>query len=65
VPVIWRVSSSDGLLEGELRALSAEIQPGAGPGPLLPVRALFEVVGDMRTVEGTFAVRGLLVHERR
>jgi len=65
VPVAWRVWSADGLIEGELEAVSAEIRPGTGPGPLLPVRALFEVVGDLSTVEGEFEVRGLLVHERR
>lgn len=65
VPVAWRIWSTDGLLEAELRALSAEIDAGVGPGPLLPVRALFEVAGEMSTVEGTFEVQGLLVHERR
>lgn len=65
VPVAWGVRSTDGTLEGELEALSAEIQPGAGPGPLLPVRALFEVVGEVSTAQGRFEVRGLLVHERR
>ena len=65
VPVAWRVWSDDGTLEGELEAVSAEIQPGSGPGPLLPVLALFEVAGTVATDEGNFPVRGLLVHERR
>ncbi len=65
VPVAWRIWSSDGLIEGELEAVSAEIRAGTGPGPLLPVRALFEVVGDISTVKGNFPVRGLFVHERR
>jgi hypothetical protein len=65
VPVEWRVRSSDDMLDGELEAVSAELQPGAGPGPLLPVRGLFEVIGELTTVEGTFPVRGILVHERR
>ncbi len=65
IPVAWRVWSSDGLIEGELEAVSADIRAGPGPGPLLPVRALFEVVGDISTTEGTFEVHGLLVHERR
>ncbi len=65
IPVAWRVWSSDGLIEGELEAVSADIRAGRGPGPLLPVRALFEVVGDISTMEGTFEVHGLLVHERR
>ena len=65
VPVAWRVWSSDGLIEGELEAVSADIRAGRGPGPFLPVRALFEVVGDISIVEGNFQVHGLLVHERR
>ncbi len=65
VPVAWRVWSSDGLVEGELEALSAEIQAGDGPGPLLPVRALYEVLGELSTVDGTYPVRGILVHETR
>jgi hypothetical protein len=65
VPVAWRVWSSDEMVEGELEAVSAELQPGTGPGPLLPVRGLFEVVGELSTVEGTFPVRGIVVHERR
>lgn len=65
VPVEWRIWTVDGLVEGELQAVSAEMQSGEGPGPLLPVHALFEVAGEISTVEGTFVVRGLLVHERR
>jgi hypothetical protein len=65
IPVAWLIWSADGLIEGELEAVSAEIQPGPGPGPLLPVRALFEVVGDITTIDGTYSVRGILVHERR
>jgi len=65
VPVAWRVWASDGALEGELRVASADIRAGTGPGPLLPVLALFDVVGDIMTEQGSFAVRGLLVHQRR
>lgn len=65
VPVEWEIRSSDGSMAGELEALSAEIQAGEGPGPLLPVRALYEVVGDLSTSEGSFPVHGILVHERR
>lgn len=64
-PVEWEIWSSDGRIEGELEAVSAEIQPGAGPGPLLPVRALYEVVGSLSTSDGDFRVRGIVVHERR
>lgn len=65
VPVEWLLSSADGLLDGELEAVSAEMQPGTGAGPLLPVRGLFEVVGNLATTEGRFPVRGIVVHERR
>jgi hypothetical protein len=59
---VW---SADGSIEAELEALSAEMQPGEGPGLLLPVRALFEVIGEVSTAEGVFPVHGILVHERR
>lgn len=65
VPVSWRLSSDEGLLTGGLEVVSADIVAGTGPGPLLPVRALYEVVGELGLTEGTFPVRGLLVHERR
>ena len=65
VPASWRVWSNDGTFEAELRAISSDIRPGTGPGPLLPVRALFEVVGEVSTATGDFPVRGLMVHERR
>jgi len=65
VPASWRLRSGDASLDGELHAISSEMQAGEGTGPLLPVRALFEVVGEVSTVEGDFAVHGLVVHERR
>jgi hypothetical protein len=65
VPASWRIWSSDGSVDGELHAVSSDIAPGAGPGPLLPVRALFEVVGRISMDEGDFPLHGLLVHERR
>lgn len=65
VPVEWRFWSPDGGLELVLDAVSSDIRAGEGPGPLLPVRALFEVAGRLETDGGNFEVRGLLVHERR
>lgn len=71
VPVEWRIRAGgtaldDELrLDGELEAVSAEIQAGEGTELLLPVRAIFEVTGEVRTVDGSFPVRGILVHERR
>jgi hypothetical protein len=65
VPVEWRITSVDGSLSGELERVSADIQAGIGPGPLLPVRALYEIEGTVRSFGRTYPVRGLLVHERR
>jgi hypothetical protein len=65
VPVAWRLASADGSLSGELNRVSADIQAGTGRGPLLPVRALYEVEGLMRVAGRTLPVKGLLVHERR
>lgn len=65
VPVAWRISTAGRQLVGELAIVSADIDAGTGPGPLLPVRALYEVAGEV-TIEGRdLPVRGLLVHERR
>ena len=65
VPAEWRVGSDAHTIQGRLEAVSAEIQAGEGPGPLLPVRALYEVEGRLSTQRGDFPVRGLVVHERR
>lgn len=65
VPASWRLWSSDGAVDGELHAVSSDIQAGTASGPLLPVRALFEVVGEISSNEGDFPVHGLFVHERR
>jgi len=65
IPVEWEVRSTDGSIAGSLEAVSAEMQPGEGPGPLLPVRALLEVVGTISTRDGDFPVHGIVVHQRR
>ena len=65
VPVGWRLTAEDGSLSGELERISADIQAGTGGGPLLPVRALYEVAGTVRLSGRAYDVRGLLVHERR
>jgi hypothetical protein len=65
VPVEWTVWSSDESVQGELEAVSAEIRAGEGPGPLLPVRALYEVTGELRDADGAWPVHGVLVHQRR
>jgi hypothetical protein len=65
VPVAWRVTAEDGSLSGELERVSADMQAGIGRGPLLPVRALYEVEGTVRMAGRSHGVRGVLVHERR
>jgi len=65
VPVSWRLTSEDRLLTGSLEATASDIQAGSGPGPLLPVRALYEVMGELSVGDRDFPVNGLLVHERR
>jgi hypothetical protein len=65
IPVEWRISSADGSMSGTLAVLSSDIQAGPGPGPLLPVRALYDVEGEIAVPGGRYPVRGLLVHERR
>lgn len=65
VPAEWRLTTENASLDGTLEALSGELIAGEGPGPLLPVRALFEVTGTLDTSEGSYPVYGLFVHERR
>lgn len=65
VPSAWRISSDDVAVDGELSVISSAMRAGDGPGPLLPVEALFEVVGEIGTPQGDFPVHGLMVHERR
>lgn len=65
IPVEWELETEDGSVSGRLEAVSAEMQPGDGPGPLLPVLALYEVVGELSTVSGDFPVHGIVVHQRR
>jgi hypothetical protein len=59
VPVSWSIASEDGNLAGELQVLSAQIQAGEGPGPVLPVDAIFLVSGSLRLEGGEYPVRGL------
>ena len=65
VPVSWTVTSPDGEVEGVLQVQSAQIQAGDGPGPLLPVDALFLVSGTLRIEGGSYPVRGLFRHTRQ
>ncbi len=65
IPVEWTIDSPDGGVSGTLASVSADIIAGDGPGPLLPVEALFEVEGQVAVADTSFEVRGILVHRRR
>lgn len=64
VPVVWRFESADGEIEGRLEVESAELETGEGDGPLLPVRAFFEVGGTVQIENTEYPVRGLVHHRR-
>lgn len=64
VPVSFTITSDDDDMGGVLQVQSAQIQAGAGEGPLLPVDALFLVAGTLRIEGGSYPVRGLFRHTR-
>lgn len=64
VPVSWTITSPEDDVEGVLQVQSAQIQAGDGPGPLLPVDALFLVSGTLQVEGGAYPVRGLFRHTR-
>ena len=65
VPVAWTFTSASGEVTGTLSVRSAEVEAGDGPGPVLPVHALFEVEGVIDIADRSFPVHGLFRHERR
>lgn len=64
VPVSFTITSEDDDMGGVLQVQSAQIQAGAGDGPLLPVDALFLVAGTLRIEGRSYPVRGLYRHTR-
>ncbi len=64
VPVAWTVSSDGDDVSGTLQVETAQVSAGSGPGPVLPVDALFEVSGTLQIQGGTYPVRGLFRHHR-
>jgi len=64
VPVAWTVSSEGNQVTGRLEVKTAQIRAGSGPGPVLPVDALFEVTGTLDIQGATYPVRGLFRHYR-
>lgn len=64
VPVSFTITSERDDMGGVLQVESAQIQAGAGEGPLLPVDALFLVAGTLRIEGRSYPVRGLFRHTR-
>ena len=64
VPVSFTITSERDDMGGVLQVRSAQIQAGAGEGPLLPVDALFLVEGTLRIEGRSYPVRGLYRHTR-
>ena len=64
VPVSWRVATEDGAPVGDLQVSAAQIRAGEGPGPVLPVDALFLVSGTLTINGREYPVRGLFRHTR-
>ncbi len=65
IPQRWRISSAGGEVEGEVEATSSHLHAGEGEGPLLPVRAYFDVEGEMRIDGESIPVRGVIRHVQR
>ena len=62
VPVLWRIESADGRLEGQFEAVSSHVQLHDGEGAILPVLVVYEVAGQI-TIDGEqVAVSGFLRH---
>lgn len=64
IPVAWTLAEEEDELQGRLEVESTEIRAGEGPGPLLPVDALFTVAGTLTVEGGDYPVRGLVRHTR-
>ena len=64
VPVAWELGSDSSAVTGVLEVRTAHLEAGEGPGPLLPVSALFEVIGSFQIGEALYPVRGLFRHRQ-
>ncbi len=64
IPISWTISTDDEGVEGVLEVQAAHVEAIQGAGPLLPVDALFLVVGTLRVEGRTYPVRGLFRHTR-
>lgn len=64
VPMSWTIRSPGGDVGGSLDVVAPFLEAGEGEGPLLPVRALFQVEGDVTLNGRSFPVRGFLRHRQ-
>jgi hypothetical protein len=62
VPMRWGIQSVEGDLGGALTTVSPFLEAEEGEGPMLPLRALFQVEGNITLGEGSYPVRGLIRH---
>lgn len=62
LPASWTLTSSD--VQGVLEVSSVQAEALEGPGPLLPVEALFGVTGTLTLEGGDYPVRGVVRHTR-
>ncbi len=62
IPASWTLTSPD--LQGVLEVTSTQAEAREGPGPLLPVDALFGVSGTLTLEGGDYPVRGIVRHTR-
>ncbi len=65
VPMAWDLRSGTPDLEGSLRAVAPFLEAGEGQGPVLPVRALFQVAGNLSLDGREYPVQGLIRHTQR
>lgn len=65
IPARWtaRAAGDDGF-EAEWHNIGSWLEAGEGDGPLLPVRAFFQVEGEVRFDSDTLQVQGLVRHVR-
>jgi hypothetical protein len=64
IPTSWNLETEGGDLSGNLTAVAPHFEVGEGEGPMLPVQALFEVVGTLTFGGGDYPVRGLIRHSQ-
>jgi len=64
IPVRWTLRSQDGELTGDLHSVAQHLSTGEGEGPLLPVKALFQIEGEIRHLGDTVGVVGILRHRQ-